>query len=211
LKLFTISFPHNSFLWLPSKTASTTLSWILYHFDFENYNLVNEELSEFVVREDRPHFGHEFYLPPNHREMSFIVSTRHPYDRIFSFFKMNYSVNHNSIIGSPMGKPKKEFFEEFVNKIVSDVPVANFMGTTPKFSERLPDYIVKSENLYTDLLKIPFIRNSDLNKYGFLEKMCKKRLNKNIELDKNFYFDKNTKQKIYNFMKKDFEIYGYNP
>lgn len=211
MKLYTISFTHKSFLWLPSKTASTTLSWILYHFDFENYSLINNELSELILREDRPHFGHEFYLPPNHQELSFIVSARNPYDRIFSFFKMQYAISLNSFLKNSIGKPEKDFFNQFVDKIISGVPVANFVGTTPSFDNRLPDYIIRLENLYEDLLKIPFIKNSDLNKYGFLEKMCKKRLNKNIELDKDYYLDDSVREKIYQFMKKDFEIYGYKP
>ena len=78
------------------------------------------------------------------------------------------------------------------------------------FDERVPDYILRSENLYQDYLKIPFIVDSKLNKCGILEDICNRKINKGSgTLDIENYLTSSVKEKIYKMFQSHFELFGY--
>lgn len=197
---YKISKKHNSFLWLPARTGSTTLSWILFHYDFALYTY-NEELKDYNLEEQYlMHFGHETFLPPTHKEMDFICTMRHPYDRVLSFYKLyfNDSPELNSYI----------FFEKFLNEICF-VENSWIMKSSDIFNIRIPDYVIKLESLYQDLIKIPFIRDSKLNQCGILQEMCQKKLHNSTENLSKEFLTHEVKDRIYNIFKTHFEIFGY--
>lgn len=194
-----ISKENNAFVWFPIKTASSMSSWILGHFDFSLYYYV-EEISEFMeVGTDLSHFGHSTFLHPGHQKMDFICTMRHPYQRVFSLYKSStfqFSNNFN-----------RENFERFVDRIVLS---NNSFRDRQQFEERFPDYVIKAENFHEDILKIPFIRNSKLYECGILDDMCKKRINRSFDTDKEKeFFTPEIKEKIYEWFKPHFELFGY--
>ena len=197
---YKISFKHNSFLWLPFKTSSTTVSWILGHFDFCNYTYdsVNEKYVEMYP--SMFHLGHDMYLPPTHEQMNFICTMRNPYDIILSYFKM--WCRQKNI------QPKKNDFKEnlesfiFKNHLISDLSKIS--------QERKPNFILRTENLLEDLLKIPFIKDSKLNQCGILEEMTQKKLNVSFPVDVDELLDQDDKTKIYEMFKFHFDFFGYS-
>lgn len=190
---------NNSFLWFPIKTASTLASWVFAHFDFGLHYYV-EETSEFKgIMSDLSHFGHSLFLHPNHEKMNFICTMRHPYKRVLSLYKSTVSPFSENL--------SSENFDKFIDYSFFK---RRLFQDSNSFSERIPDYVIKSESFYEDILKIPFVKNSKLNDCGILEEMCRKKINKSFDLvsDEELLTD-NIKEKIYTFFKPHFELFGY--
>lgn len=199
-KTFTISEKYNSFLWLPPKTASSTLSWILAFFDFSHFIEIDGNLKFF--KDNLIHFGHETHFPPNYEKMSFILSTANPYDRVFSLFKMGHLERQEKIT--------KEDFNTFLEKQVITNKNFNWI-ISETLGDRNPTFIIKKENLYGDLLKIPFISESNLNQCGILKEMCNKKINSSFEMKyRDELLDNQNKNLIYDFFKKDFDYFKYS-
>ena len=80
------------------------------------------------------------------------------------------------------------------------------------FSERIPDYSVRVENLYDDYSKIPFIVESEYYKSGQLKKDVEVKVNVSNEdenLWRNFYTQE-IADIIYYRMPRYFELFGYD-
>jgi hypothetical protein len=74
----------------------------------------------------------------------------------------------------------------------------------------MPDYIIKTENLYEDLIKIPFIKESDLNNSGVLKNFCNKKINESSnKLNPEEYLTPHIKEIIYNISSDHFDLFGY--
>jgi hypothetical protein len=132
--------------------------------------------------------------------MSFICTIRNPYHRVFSLFSKRFLTSTE--------KPKIEEFEDFFHERVENN--IEFTKTINMFDERVPDYILRSENLYQDYLKIPFIVDSKLNKCGILEDICNRKINKGSgTLDIENYLTSSVKEKIYKMFQSHFELFGY--
>lgn len=198
-KRLTISKKYNSFVWLPSKTGSNTLSWILSFFEFDMFKIIDGKL--ILSYEGLTHFGHETHLPPEHEKLTFICSLRNPYERFFSFFKLSCR-NRPELL-------TEENFRKFL-----DYEFYNVNSTIHKskniFESRIPDYLVRTENLYSDLIKIPFIRESKLHKSGILEDMCNMKKNKGLDLNSDEYLPNEYRELIYKEYQKHFILGGYS-
>lgn len=197
---YTISEDYNSFLWLPAKTASTTLGWIFTHFNFysgryESGNFIKEDN---VIH----HFGHILLLPPKNQDMIFICSTRHPYDRALSFYK-SFGVQRTG------GFPTKEGFEWYFRNFIMEEH-SLYLQSLKMIGNRMPDYFIRAENMYEDLIKIPFVKNSKLNNCGILIDMCNKKLNNTESTELETYLTSEIKEKIYTRFKKHFDLFGYS-
>jgi hypothetical protein len=199
----TLSLKHNSILWLPQKTASTHASWVFAHFDFIPYT--TNEKNELIINtiSDKIHFGHDLGLPSEHNSMSLISTARNPYDRVFSHFR-RYSKRNVK----PLQHDFEKFIEDLIDNKTSDLQF--FCKTIQSLGHRTPDYIIRKENMYEDYLKIPFIKNSKLVSCGILEEMCEKKINDHLSYDSSDYYTEEIKEKVYSFMKIEFESFGYS-
>ena len=132
--------------------------------------------------------------------MSFICTIRHPYYRVFSLFSKRFL--------DPSEKPRIEEFEDFFHERIETG--VEFTKTINMFDERVPDYVLRSENLYEDYLKIPFVMESKLNKCGILEDICNRKINKGHgTIDSESYLTPSVKGKIYKMFQSHFELFGY--
>lgn len=195
---YTISFKFDSFLWLPAKSASTTLSWIFRYFDFQRYKLDNNQFTP--INNQTIHLASVMNFPPNHEKFSFICSIRNPYESIFSYYKMAYS-NHKEF-------GNRNNSQNFVNHILEDY---NSLLTRHLLliEKRIPDYIIRKENLYEDISKIPFVRDSNIYQCGVVEEMCQKKLNISSDLTFENFFSDEQIQKINSMYYKIFELGNY--
>ena len=195
---YTISFSHNAFIWLPAKTGTNTLSWIIPFFDFASYYFLE---NKFVHDEHmNTHFGHEIELPPNHESLLFLCSIRNPYESIFSFFKMAF--------GRKPGMFNKEYFAKYMQNEMK-ISFSKLHKYGAMFTDRVPDYIIRTENFYSDMVKVPFIRDSKLNQCGILEEMCEKKMNKTFDTNSRDFFTDEHIEEINKSYSKIFEIGGY--
>ena len=196
-RVYSISEKTNSFVWLPMKCASNLLSWVLSYFEYSNI-VVNTETNqiEFIKTNHTSHFGHGTIFPPNYEKLSFICAIRNPYNRALSLYQ------------SQVKEPNVFDFEKFViERIGNNSPMYDF---TKLFEIKKPDYIIKTENLYGDLIKIPFINESDLYRSGILKSFCDKQINKsNTQLNPEEYLTPRIKEIIYNISSDHFDLFGY--
>lgn len=203
---YTFAPNYNSFIWFLPKTSSTLLCWVFAHFDFKPY-AVNPETNVFEFNPPTIlHLGHDFYYPPDYENMNFICTIRNPYRRIFSYFKMQKYSYRDVRLKKP--EPKIEDFENFFynNFLEDEVQLKRIL---PRFDKKLPNFVIRTENIFEDLLKIDFIKNSKLNESGILSEMCNREMNTTPPLDIENYLSPQTKEKIYETFKIEFEIGGY--
>jgi len=181
------------------KTASSTLSWIFAHYDFKKVRYESDG-SHSIIQNDVTHFGHNTDMPPNSDGMKLICSLRNPYERFFSFFKMHISKDTNKIT--------PENFENFLEKeLVTHKSL--LYESSSIFEKRKPDYFIRTENMYRDLIEIPFIRESKLNTCGILEEMCEKKINETFDFEHNLFDNQKYKFIINELFSKHFEYGGY--
>ena len=201
IESYTISEKHKSFVWLPPKCATNFISWVLAYFEFSSIQIDTETNKIHTIRLNQyGHFGHSTFLPPNHEELSFISAVRNPYHRVLSMFQSQFD-----------GQLTVENFEKSINERLtfnSRGPIFN------KFSEilhgRRPNYLIRTENLYEDILKIPFIRDSDLNSSGILKNFCDKKINQSYDqLNPEEYLTPRIKEIIQNLCSDHFDLFGY--
>lgn len=197
IETYTISENHNAFVWLPPKCATNFISWVLAYFEFSSVAMDTETNQiHRIMPNQSTHFGHSTILPPNHEELLFICAIRHPYHRILSMYQ------------SQAKDPSVGDFEKFIDeRIIKNNLLFKFSST---FNDRNPDYLIRTENLYEDIIKIPFIRDSDLNSSGILKNFCDKKINKSYnQLDPEEYLRPHIKEIIHNISSDHFDLFGY--
>jgi hypothetical protein len=108
----------------------------------------------------------------------------------------------------PTKKPEIKEFEDFSHEIIEIDP--EFTRTTNMFESRVPDFVLRAENLYEDYLKIPFILDSKLYKCGILEDICNRKINKGLgTLNIEKYLTSSVEEKIYKMFQSHFDLFGY--
>lgn len=185
------------YLILPMKTGSVTASWIFTYFDFFTYtrNLYeNNEYSEFA----NPALSmvHSYYIPTEVENPKIIITARNPYDRVLSRFLFTWTKNE---------LPTVEDFDLHITKSIEN---NNAMYVMPDHIK--PTYVIHLETLFEDYMKIPFVVDSKLNSSGILKEVIYKKINETrFKVDKNKFLTDKNKELIYNFMKNQFDLFGY--
>ena len=198
IETYTISEKHKTFVWLPPKCATNFISWVLGYFEFSSIALDTETNQIHKIRPNlSTHFGHSTILPPNHEELSFICAIRNPYHRVLSMYQ------------SQVKDPSVGDFEKFIDEriVINKSLLFKFSSS---LNDRSPDYLIRTENLYEDILKIPFIRDSDLNSSGILKNFCDKKINQSYnQLNPEEYLTPRIKEIIHSLSSDHFDLFGY--
>ena len=200
IQTYTISEKHKTFVWLPAKCASNLLSWVLAYFEFSSVAMNTETNQIHNIRLNQSsHFSHCTILPPNHEELLFICAVRHPYHRVLSMFQSQFD-----------GHLTVENFEKFIDERLTYNPRGPIFKFSEMLHDRSPDYLIRTENLYEDILKIPFIRDSDLNTSGILKNFCDKKINQSYnQLNPEEYLTPRIKEHIHSLCSDHFDLFGY--
>lgn len=186
-----ISEKHNCFLWFPVKTASSHAAHVLGHFEFSH---VRSDYYRRIIQSktDTLHHHHGLSLFDGHEDYKLITTVRNPYSRMVSLYEW-MSVSRDI-----------ESFEVFMGDYKKN-PVQ------PIFEKRIPDYALRQENLFDDYLKIPFVRNSELNESGILKELCDKKINKGRERKPvKDYYNQDTANIVFTNYREYFDLFGYD-
>ena len=198
IQTYTISEKHKSFVWLPPKCATNFISWVLAYFEFSSVAMDTETNQiHRIMPNQSTHFGHSTIFPPNHEEFSFICAIRNPYHRVLSMYQ------------SQVKDPSVGDFEKFIDEriVINKLLLFKFSSS---LNDRSPDYLIRTENLYEDILKIPFIRDSDLNTSGILKNFCDKKINQSYnQLNPEEYLTPRIKEHIHSLCSDHFDLFGY--
>lgn len=151
-----ISDKHKAFFWTPEKTASNLASIVFDNFDFYAYDTKRKQKVSNGVK----HFHSNCFFE-GHEEYDFILTCRNPYDRFLS------AKGYNTMTYDRFKSDLEIYFSD----------LGGHIRLMKNLSIRKPDYIIRTENILEDYLKIPFIKDSELNKSGQLEKILNTKIN----------------------------------
>jgi hypothetical protein len=197
-----LSHKHKVILWLWKKCGTSHMSKIMNNFDFKFYMVEN---NNFILLEDNIVQKHYCNLFHGHEDYKLLTAVRNPYSRFFSEYTFNR--DPEEFIDNEINK------EKFKSLIYRSIVHSDFYpNDCIDFSERVPDYVVRVENLYEDYSKIPFIVESDYYKSGELKKMTTQKINvsnKDEFLWKKFYTQE-IADIVYYRMLRYFEMFGYD-
>ena len=146
------------------------------------------------------HYTHNWEIPEKYKDYKIISSARNPYSRTLALYK-NFVYGFEDItfreyiLGLTCGKPEE-------NLIDGNSKYSTF--TNPLF-EKQPEYIIKLENFYEDIKKLPFIFNHLTEQQ--LETMCEH--GKEIE-EWESHYDQEMKDLVYEHLKHQFDTWGYD-
>jgi hypothetical protein len=163
----TYSDVNKSILWTPPKTGSSHATFIFNHFDFIT-EFYDKETSE-ILKEKRTNIithHHNCVTTNQFSGYDVICTTRNPYARLLSGFFYLTSIEKTEL--------NVQNFRKFFAKEVTEPKILHdaFYGYS-----KIPKYFLRTENLYEDYIKIPFVRESKLNQCGLLFDLCNKKLN----------------------------------
>lgn len=194
---FIYSRTYDYYLILPMKTGTVNASWIFTYFDFYTYTRNFDSDGNFKeISNPAMSAVHSYYIPPENPNPKIIVTARNPYDKVLSKFLFNWTRN------------EPPTYQDFLNNILNSIQHNNPMLIYPP--ELIPTYSIRLENMYEDYMKIPFVKDSNLNKSGILLEMCNKKINEaRIKVNKDDFLTQEAKDLIYNFLKNQFELFGY--
>jgi hypothetical protein len=144
-------------------------------------------------------YTHNWEIPEKYKDYKIISSARNPYSRTLSLYK-NFIYGYEDItfreyiLGLTCGKPEENF---------KDGNSKYLTFTNPLF-EKQPEYVIKLENFYEDIKKLPFIFNHLTEQQ--LEMMCEH--GKEIE-EWESHYDQEMKDLVYEHLKHQFDMWGY--
>lgn len=202
----------NRCIWLsPEGTGGNILEEIFKNYDFYSC----EEKTNFELKnlKENPH-SHNNVIPQKYNEFEVISSVRNPYDMIWSYY-LNYYTQ--TFVPKDLESTKNKFqqfiHESFHNTLIGVVTDSFFTKKDYlnkwKFENRLPDKILKFENLKEGVKSLDFVEN---NLNHFDETIFDDPRYKNqrfITFD--LVYDFETAQKIFNFYKNYFYYLDYDP
>ena len=146
------------------------------------------------------HYTHNWEIPEKYKDYKIISSARNPYSRTLSLYK-NFVYGFEDIT-----------FREYILGLTGGKPEENFKDGNSKYStftnplfEKQPEYIIKLENFYEDIKKLPFIFNHLTEQQ--LETMCEH--GKEIE-EWESHYDQEMKDLVYEHLKHQFDTWGYD-
>jgi hypothetical protein len=148
------------FVWMPPKTASVTASLILPKLGFKCYRNNGKHLEPVFMESIHNHSTNFFY---GHEDYSFITTLRNPYSLLSSkyifFGDRKELISHDDFI---------QYLENYFYGREDELKYLQCYN----HSERIPDYVIRVENMFEDYLKIPFVVESKLNHSGELSELC---------------------------------------
>lgn len=181
------------FIWIgPERVGSRTTAKI---FTFCGFSCRGKQLSF----GNALNYTHNSEIPEEFKDYKIICSGRNPYSRTLSLYK-NFIYKHENMT-----------FKEYVFGLTRGKPSDNFKDGDSKYRlfinpvlEKQPDYVVRLENFYEDIKKLPFIFNHLTEKQ--LEMLC----DHGKEIDEwESHYDQEMKDLVYQHLKHHFDMWGY--
>lgn len=207
----------NRMIWLaPERCATQITKKILSNYDFTfAVPCEQDKNSNFL---ERRHF-HSNIIDEPYKDFQTILNVRNPYDIVFSFYVNNY-------ISKPLtidSKNVKENFNNWILKVFLNhgyyvflCPIYNnddSQFNKWKFDDdKQPDYVLRVESLFDDIIKIPFIFDNPKTNKEHIKNIIQDNgyLNKRYHIFDQLY-DFKSAQLVYHFFKPYFYKFGYSP
>ena len=148
--------------------------------------------------------NHGLIIPDDKKDYFFIFNTRNPYNRLISIYHL-FCIQFNLIPNNFNEWVREKLYEE----IKYPIQTLNYQIFLKNKITKTPDLIIRLENLYSDILKIPIITgNSDelfdiMNKNILTNHYSSKYIYKE-------YYDQDLADYVYSYLEEDFVYFNYN-
>jgi hypothetical protein len=146
--------------------------------------------------------NHNLSIPKEKEDYFFVLNTRNPYTRMISIYHL-FCIHFNLTPNNFNNWIRKKLEEESVIPTQLDYQI--FLK---RQIFKTPDLIVKVEDIYSDILKIPiFTDNSDelfdiVNNHIMINRYSS-------NYDYNEYYDQDLADYVYSYLEEDFVYFNY--
>ena len=174
-------------VWLtPQKTGTRSCSPIMFKIGFESNTL-----------RDVP--SHDLEIPVGKENYYLVMNVRNPYDRVISLYSLYcLHAGNNPIEFEKWINDKYVFF-----KYKYSICLYDMIQRLPK----LPDYYVKMENFENDIKSLWFVKEN----LGSLSNVISENIETNrYKSESEIEYNQYLADIVYNNLKKDFDLFGYN-
>lgn len=218
-----ISHEHKIIWWAPERCATKATAHILTHFGFKFYYNDDEE-------EKNPlgdiYQSHNIDIPEKYKDYRIICNIRNPYSRVLGLYTAFTNVGRSLVYSKDRHTFFMERYEQFLRELFLFKTIKKRFGFDEKeekvflkdyiskynFEERIPDIFIRMENMEEDLGKLPFIRESELWKSGYIHDYILKNPHINNKPYKfNTIYTTESANRVFNYYKKHFFLCGYDP
>lgn len=191
--MINLSEKNSCFIWMPPRTASHTAVTIFKNFDFKCYSLENNQLK---IEKNYFEHNHDTVFFPQHMRYNFLLTMRNPY------------VLYVSLSIKEGNKSKDEIIDGIESKFQDGNPMYDLQHNLLK---RKPNYVIRVENIFEDYFKIPFVKNSELYKSGFINQILKEKLDvSDTNYDWREFYNQRLADMVYYSSSVLFNLFGYD-
>jgi hypothetical protein len=173
-------------LWAtPMRTATRSCKQIQKYFGFE------------VAGE------HELEIPKDKEDYFFVFNTRNPYTRmisIYHLFCINFNLTPNNF--------NNWIREKLVEEIKYPNQTLNYQIFLKNKITKTPDLLIRVENLYSDILTLPFFNDDSDALFDIVNNNILK--NRYLTVKNQEYYDQDLADYVYSYLEEDFVYFNYN-
>jgi len=148
--------------------------------------------------------NHGLNIPDDKKDYFFIFNTRNPYIRMISIYHL-YCFHFKLIPNNFNEWIREKLYEE----IKYPIKTLNYEIFLSKKINKTPNLIVKVENLYSDILKIPIFTDNSDELFNIVNSNI---LNNRYSSDYNYkeHYDQDLANYVYSYLEEDFVYFNYN-
>ena len=147
---------------------------------------------------------HGLEIPKNKEDYFFVFNTRNPYSRMISIYHLY--CKHVKLVPNNFNVWIRKKLEEEVNFSHQTLDYQIFLK---KKITKTPDLIIRLENLYSDVLELPFFDNNSDELFDIFNDNIIKNLYSS-GYDYNEYYNQDLADYVYSYLEEDFVYFNYN-
>lgn len=200
--------------WAPERCGTKALAHIFDKLGFEFYN----GLESYRKKLKANYQSHSIEIPEELSDYKVMFSSRNPYDRVLSLFNNFTNVGKRNLYLKDEHDKFVTKYQIFLDELFSKTedklnkPVLYNYILKYSFDGRVPDMILRMENMIEDLTKIDFVKSSKLWESGYIHDYLQNNeyiMKKSIKFN-NIYTLGGAKL-VYESHIKHFILCGYDP
>lgn len=147
---------------------------------------------------------HELEIPKGKEDYFFVLNTRNPYIRMISIYHLfcnNFNLIPNNF--------NNWIRENLVEEIKYHNQTLNYQFFLKNKITKTPDLLIRVENLYSDILKLPFFNDDSDELFNVVNDNIL-RNSYSSGYDYKEYYNQDLADYVYSYLEEDFVYFNYN-
>jgi hypothetical protein len=147
---------------------------------------------------------HGFQIPKGKEQYFFVLNTRNPYTRMISIYHL-FCIHSNLIPNDFNNWIRKKLYEE----IKHHGQTLDYEFFLKKRITKIPDLLIRVENLYSDILKLPFFMDNSDELFDIVNDNILKN-GYSSGYDYKEFYDQDLADYVYSYLEEDFVFFNYS-